>query len=66
MKDAKSRAAIEFLSNVLALTCLGIIVDYFAHTTWIFTVIGAVVGLAAAIVLNQIRKKKNREKEMEK
>lgn len=45
-----------FISDILACGCVGIIIDFFAKTSFIFTVVGLVVGIVLAIILN-IKKK---------
>lgn len=46
----------SFASDVGFGICLGIIVDHLAKTTWIFTCIGALLGVALAIILKKARK----------
>ncbi len=53
----KGKELLEFLSNIGAGLCLGIIVDFFAKTTFIFTIIGLIAGLVLALVLKNRKKK---------
>ena len=46
----------SFASDVGFGICLGIIIDHLAKTTWIFTCIGALLGVALAIILKKARK----------
>lgn len=51
------KSILNFITNVLVCGCIGIIVDFFAKTSFIFTVIGLVVGIVVAIILNNKNKK---------
>ena len=53
----KKNEVLNFISDILAMACVGIIVDYFAKTDFIFTLIGAVLGLCLAFFLRSRRKK---------
>ncbi len=49
---------INFISDILAMTCLGIIIDYVAGTKFIFTLVGAGCGVVLAFVLKHFKEKK--------
>ncbi|MGN1367589.1 MAG: AtpZ/AtpI family protein [Aristaeellaceae bacterium] len=45
------RETLEFISNILVGVCVGIIIDYFAKTSFVFSLAGLVVGVILAMVL---------------
>ena len=48
----------SFISDILALACLGFIIDHFAGTGYICTGVGAVCGVVVAFVLKKVKEKK--------
>lgn len=52
-----TRRILEFITNILAGFCLGLIIDYFAGTSYIFTILGTIAGIALAFIL---KKRKNK------
>lgn len=62
MKQRKKPSRDEvltFVSDALIGPCAGAILDYFAKTTWIFTVVGLVLGPLLAIVLKRRKERGN-------
>ncbi len=49
---------LSFASDVGFGVCLGIVVDQFAGTSFIFTIIGTILGIGLAIALKRLRDKK--------
>lgn len=52
-----NKELVGLISDVLVCGCIGIIVDTLAKTTFIFTVIGLLVGIILAVVLKNKRRK---------
>lgn len=50
------KQVLEFISNILACLCIGGIVDHFAKTGYTFAIIGALVGVAVAIIIQKTAK----------
>lgn len=53
---------LSFVTDIMACMCLGIIIDYFAKTSFIFTGIGLVAGIILAVTLKKRRDAKNKDK----
>ena len=49
---------LSFASDVGFGVCLGIVVDQFAGTSFVFTGIGTILGIGLAIILKKSREKK--------
>lgn len=47
---------LSFVTDILVCGCVGICIDYFANTTFIFTLIGLVAGVGLAFILKNRRK----------
>ena len=57
-KSAGKAGLLSFITDILVCGCLGIIIDYVAHTRFIFTIVGLVAGLVLAIVLKKLKERK--------
>ena len=62
--DKKTNKAeiLTFLSDVGFGTCLGIIIDQIAGTSFIFTAVGIVLGIGLALILKKYRSKEENKK----
>ncbi len=57
-KKGKGVEILSFASDVGFGLCLGVVVDQFAGTSFIFTAIGTVLGIGLAYILKKAREKK--------
>lgn len=48
-----NKRTLEFITNILVGFCLGLIIDYFANTSFIFTALGTVAGVVLAFILKK-------------
>ena len=53
------KKVLKYLSEILCAGCVGIIIDFFAHTGCIFTLLGLAIGVVFALV-QLIRSKKEK------